>query len=112
MVTAGVTVVHRPVVEVVARLLHPVVRVAVALQLVVVAQLLVVVVVAVQRTFINLSLKYSLTRCLHSDGSTNPGNNLHVSGLSSRVDNRALEELFAKYGRVSSFSFTALRHAV
>ena len=36
-----------------------------------------------------------------SDGSTNPGNNLHVSGLSSRVDNRALEDLFAKYGRVS-----------
>ncbi|KZV83122.1 hypothetical protein EXIGLDRAFT_626137, partial [Exidia glandulosa HHB12029] len=31
----------------------------------------------------------------------NPGNNLHVSGLSSRVDNRALEELFAKYGRVA-----------
>jgi transformer-2 protein len=39
-----------------------------------------------------------------SDGSTNPGNNLHVSGLSSRVDNRALEELFAKYGRVQKAS--------
>ncbi|KAF8602336.1 RNA-binding domain-containing protein, partial [Ceratobasidium sp. AG-I] len=30
----------------------------------------------------------------------NPGNNLHVSGLSSRVDNRMLEESFGKYGKV------------
>lgn len=32
----------------------------------------------------------------------NPGNNLHVSGLHSRVDNRELESAFAKVGRVSS----------
>ncbi|KZT58335.1 hypothetical protein CALCODRAFT_432775, partial [Calocera cornea HHB12733] len=30
----------------------------------------------------------------------NPGNNLHVSGLSSRVDNRQLEEAFGKFGKV------------
>ena len=30
----------------------------------------------------------------------NPGNNLHVSGLSHRVDTRDLEALFAKIGRV------------
>lgn len=34
-------------------------------------------------------------------GGANPGNNLHVSGLSSRVDNRMLEESFGKYGKVS-----------
>ena len=32
---------------------------------------------------------------------SNPGNNLHVSGLSSRVDTRDLEAAFAKVGRVS-----------
>jgi hypothetical protein len=31
----------------------------------------------------------------------NPGNNLHVSSLSSRVDTRDLEAAFAKIGRVS-----------
>jgi hypothetical protein len=35
------------------------------------------------------------------DGQQNPGNNLHVSGLSSRVDTRDLEAAFAKIGRVS-----------
>ncbi|KAH8836105.1 hypothetical protein DL96DRAFT_1455284, partial [Flagelloscypha sp. PMI_526] len=30
----------------------------------------------------------------------NPGNNLHVSGLSSKIDSRELEEIFAKIGRV------------
>lgn len=34
------------------------------------------------------------------DGGSNPGNNLHVSGLSSRVDTRDLEQAFAKVGRV------------
>jgi len=34
-------------------------------------------------------------------GGNNPGNNLHVSGLSSRVDNRDLEAAFAKYGKVA-----------
>ncbi|KAG9016598.1 hypothetical protein FRB90_002879 [Tulasnella sp. 427] len=33
-------------------------------------------------------------------GGNNPGNNLHVSGLSSRVDNRELEAAFSKYGKV------------
>ncbi|KAG8969767.1 hypothetical protein FRC03_001112 [Tulasnella sp. 419] len=40
----------------------------------------------------------------NADGSTNPGNNLHVSGLSSRVDNRDLEALFAKHGKVAKAS--------
>lgn len=35
-----------------------------------------------------------------SDGSQNPGNNLHVSGLSHKVDNNELEAVFAKVGRV------------
>nr|CRX79097.1 hypothetical protein ls5930a1_00129 [Leucosporidium scottii] len=30
----------------------------------------------------------------------NPGNNLHVSGLSTRVDDRDLDEVFSKFGRV------------
>ncbi|KAF8333245.1 uncharacterized protein EI90DRAFT_3015647 [Cantharellus anzutake] len=34
------------------------------------------------------------------DGSSNPGNNLHVSGLDSKVDNRELEAIFSKYGKV------------
>ena len=34
------------------------------------------------------------------DGSNNPGNNLHVSGLSHKVDTRELEAAFAKIGRV------------
>ncbi len=35
-----------------------------------------------------------------SDGGQNPGNNLHVSGLSLKVDMRELETAFAKIGRV------------
>jgi len=38
------------------------------------------------------------------DGSQNPGNNLHVSGLSLKVDNRELEAVFAKVGRVQKAS--------
>lgn len=34
------------------------------------------------------------------DGGQNPGNNLHVSGLSHKVDTRELEQAFAKVGRV------------
>ncbi|EJF67341.1 hypothetical protein BD309DRAFT_866735 [Dichomitus squalens] len=34
------------------------------------------------------------------DGGNNPGNNLHVSGLSHKVDTRDLEAAFAKCGRV------------
>ncbi|GAA6059943.1 hypothetical protein JCM10212_003083 [Sporobolomyces blumeae] len=30
----------------------------------------------------------------------NPGNNLHVSGLSTRVEERDLEEVFGKFGRI------------
>ncbi|GAA5876880.1 hypothetical protein JCM1840_002689 [Sporobolomyces johnsonii] len=30
----------------------------------------------------------------------NPGNNLHVSGLSTRVEERDLEEVFSKFGRI------------
>jgi transformer-2 protein len=35
------------------------------------------------------------------EGGQNPGNNLHISSLSSRVDTRDLEAAFAKIGRVS-----------
>ncbi|KAI6102626.1 hypothetical protein EV401DRAFT_754965 [Pisolithus croceorrhizus] len=34
------------------------------------------------------------------EGGHNPGNNLHVSGLSHKVDTRDLEQAFAKIGRV------------
>ncbi|KAG6813702.1 hypothetical protein H0H92_008109 [Tricholoma furcatifolium] len=34
----------------------------------------------------------------------NPGNNLHVSGLSNKVDTRSLESAFAKIGRVKKAS--------
>jgi len=37
-------------------------------------------------------------------GEQNPGNNLHVSGLSGRVEQRDLEDLFQKYGRVKKVS--------
>ena len=36
------------------------------------------------------------------DVAGNPGNNLHVSGLSHKVDTRELEQAFAKVGRVSA----------
>jgi len=39
-----------------------------------------------------------------SDGGSNPGNNLHVSGLSTKVDTRDLEAAFAKVGRVKKAS--------
>jgi len=35
-----------------------------------------------------------------SDGSTNPGNNLHVANLNRKMDNNGLEAIFAKVGRV------------
>ncbi|GAA5824784.1 hypothetical protein JCM5353_004443 [Sporobolomyces roseus] len=34
----------------------------------------------------------------------NPGNNLHVSGLSTRVEERDLEEVFTKFGRIQKCS--------
>ena len=40
--------------------------------------------------------------------SGNPGNNLHVSGLSNRVDTRDLEAAFAKVGRVSNYGSSVL----
>jgi len=39
-------------------------------------------------------------RAGRSEGN-NPGNNLHVSGLSSKVDNKDLELMFSKYGKVA-----------
>jgi hypothetical protein len=48
---------------------------------------------------------YPFTDCYgHSISSTNPGNNLHVSSLSHRVDTRELEAAFAKIGRVRRHS--------
>ncbi|KAF7335671.1 RRM domain-containing protein [Mycena venus] len=40
----------------------------------------------------------------NSFGSHNPGNNLHVSGLSHKIDTRDLEAAFAKIGRVQKAS--------
>jgi len=37
-------------------------------------------------------------------GNHNPGNNLHVSGLSTKVDNKDLEAAFSKCGRVQKAS--------
>ncbi|GAA5930954.1 RNA recognition motif domain-containing protein [Sporobolomyces koalae] len=34
----------------------------------------------------------------------NPGNNIHVSGLSSRVEERDLDEVFAKFGRIQKIA--------
>ncbi|KAH9486170.1 Serine/arginine-rich splicing factor SR45a [Psilocybe cubensis] len=39
-----------------------------------------------------------------NESSSNPGNNLHVSGLSHKVDTRDLEAAFAKIGRVKKAS--------
>ena len=38
---------------------------------------------------------------VRGEAGQNPGNNLHISGLSSRVDTRDLEAAFAKIGRAS-----------
>ncbi|GAA6008461.1 hypothetical protein JCM11491_004487 [Sporobolomyces phaffii] len=38
------------------------------------------------------------------DNQNNPGNNIHVSGLSSRVEERDLDEVFGKYGRIQKTS--------
>lgn len=35
------------------------------------------------------------------NGSVNPGNNLHVSGVSKQAKESDIEEAFAKFGRVS-----------
>lgn len=51
------------------------------------------------------STSAGLTRCCFvSPPGNNPGNNLHVSGLHARVEERDLEDLFSKYGRVSPIS--------
>ncbi|KDR85886.1 hypothetical protein GALMADRAFT_51853 [Galerina marginata CBS 339.88] len=46
----------------------------------------------------------SLWAILSDRNSVNPGNNLHVSGLSHKVDTRDLEAAFAKIGRVKKAS--------
>jgi RNA recognition motif-containing protein len=47
------------------------------------------------------NLSYSNLLLKRSDGAHNPGNNLHVSGLSNKIDQRDLEAVFSKFGRVS-----------
>lgn len=42
----------------------------------------------------------STTQSSSVSSSQNPGNNLHISGLSTRCDDKDLEELFGKFGRV------------
>ena len=47
---------------------------------------------------------------VRGEAGQNPGNNLHVSGLSTRVDTRDLEAAFAKIGRASvTFGCVATR---
>lgn len=46
---------------------------------------------------------FCATHSRGGDGGTNPGNNLYVSGISQRVDNRELEAAFQKVGRVCKF---------
>jgi hypothetical protein len=41
-----------------------------------------------------------ISRSGDGGGGQNPGNNLHISGLSHKVDTRDLEAAFAKIGRV------------
>lgn len=38
--------------------------------------------------------------CRADEGATNPGNNLHVSGLALKVEQRDLEEFFSTAGKV------------
>jgi len=45
-----------------------------------------------------------------ASGQHNPGNNLHVSGLSHKVDSRDLESAFLKIGRVRSLSTPPPHH--
>jgi RNA recognition motif-containing protein len=42
----------------------------------------------------------------------NPGNNLHVSGLSHKIETRDLEAAFAKIGRVRLSSIDILREGL
>lgn len=37
----------------------------------------------------------------NAEGEQNPGNNLHVSGVSNKVTERELDEAFGKFGKVS-----------
>lgn len=46
-------------------------------------------------------LKCFLHRNAGDDGEQNPGNNLHVSGVSLRVTERDLDEAFGKFGKVN-----------
>jgi hypothetical protein len=39
---------------------------------------------------------------LARSGESNPGTNLHVSGLNPRVTDRILEDTFSQYGKVRS----------
>ncbi|KAF7342513.1 RNA-binding domain-containing protein [Mycena venus] len=50
-------------------------------------------------TRLSLSLSFS-EHLLAAFPRNNPGNNLHVSGLSQKIDSRDLEEAFGKMGRV------------
>ena len=60
----------------------------------------------IEGTSLILTLHSKITFLRHKShsgregGGLNPGNNLHVSGLSHKVDTRDLEQTFAKIGRV------------
>lgn len=65
--------------------------------------------VMIEGTFDAICLTYcsdfSYSRRRGNPQAANPGNNLHVSGLSVKVDTRDLEAAFSKVGRVSKLGF-------
>jgi hypothetical protein len=69
-----------------------------------------VVAVEVEGTFLISFVAIPALMLLFSgrNESNNPGNNLHVSGLTHKVDSRDLETAFAKVGRVCLLSPTSL----
>jgi transformer-2 protein len=62
---------------------------------------------------VRLVLVFCLEHGANDGGSVNPGNNLHVSGLSHKIDTRDLEAAFAKIGRVrrSSLGLAGVKRA-
>ena len=56
--------------------------------------------------FFHVTIDWNCSRSHDSDGDCNPGNNLYVTGLSTRVTTGELEKYFSGEGKVSVFSFS------
>ncbi|PWN52750.1 RNA-binding domain-containing protein [Violaceomyces palustris] len=63
--------------------------------------MMMVVEVLLQMTFTLESCLSYVFRPSHGGHDSNPGNNLHVSGVSNKVTDRDLSEAFSKYGVVT-----------